>query len=567
MKIGVNGVQQLLWLCYTSIYLSVACVHRIGGVIIKLSLIGCICLVGLGAMTVYGMRLKHLNLGEDDVSIVSIPRDENTIRRAAEYATNDSNVLVNEDYFTDIIHYIVLGSLNFLGSQMNFRKIENKQMESRAGADWDSALCAQRWIKSTISLTCHTKKELCDIHKLNLLGELLHKETKIFVHNLGFPDLLGDFLHKETKTSIHNLEYLAENSQNFFGHILEENIKEKVGNTFDGYMEPWNITLKSWYFCQILAQSLIKASLKKYESDFDLLSLTLSIRNGYSCVPVGLSEGLDIRLNTAVRKISYTHTGVEVNVSNARNYSNPATIKGDAVLCTLPLGVLKQSVTGQSMPNSCVFHPQLPQWKQDAINRLGFGNLNKVVLCFDRVFWDPNANLFGHVGSTTASRGELFLFWNLYRAPVLLALVAGEAAAIMENVSDDVIVGRCIAVLKGIFGNSAVPQPKETVVTRWRADPWSRGSYSFVSTGASGNDYDILATPITPPSPQPAAGPNDPPPPPRLFFGGEHTIRNYPATVHGAFLSGLREAGRIADTFLGCPYASPPPPTNGTAPI
>ena len=37
----------------------------------------------------------------------------------------------------------------------------------------------------------------------------------------------------------------------------------------------------------------------------------------------------------------------------------------------------------------------------------------------------------------------------MYQAPVLLALVAGEAAAIMENVSDDVIVGRCIAVLKG----------------------------------------------------------------------------------------------------------------------
>ena len=80
------------------------------------------------------------------------------------------------------------------------------------------------------------------------------------------------------------------------------------------------------------------------------------------------------------------------------------------------------------------------------------------MLCFDRVFWDPNANLFGNVGSTTASRGELFLFWNLYKAPVLLALVAGEAAAIMENVSDDVIVGRSISVLKGIFGNNAVPQ-------------------------------------------------------------------------------------------------------------
>merc|ERR1719461_2637676 len=104
------------------------------------------------------------------------------------------------------------------------------------------------------------------------------------------------------------------------------------------------------------------------------------------------------------------------------------------------------------------FLPPLPDWKKDAIQRLGYGNLNKVILCFDRIFWDNTSNLFGHVGSTTASRGELFLFWNLYKAPVLLALVAGEAAA-------------------------NVPTPKETVVTRWRAAPWSRGSYSFVSTG------------------------------------------------------------------------------------
>lgn len=92
-------------------------------------------------------------------------------------------------------------------------------------------------------------------------------------------------------------------------------------------------------------------------------------------------------------------------------------------------------------------------------------------------------------------------------------------------------------------------------IIRWRADPWSRGSYSFVAVGSSGNDYDILATPVIPGNP----GRNNDmiKNPPRVFFAGEHTIRNYPATVHGALLSGLREAGRIADQYLGCPYAPP----------
>lgn len=36
------------------------------------------------------------------------------------------------------------------------------------------------------------------------------------------------------------------------------------------------------------------------------------------------------------------------------------------------------------------------------------------------------------------------------------------------------------------------------MVTRWRADPWARGSYSYVAAGSSGNDYDLMAQPITP---------------------------------------------------------------------
>jgi lysine-specific histone demethylase 1 len=29
-------------------------------------------------------------------------------------------------------------------------------------------------------------------------------------------------------------------------------------------------------------------------------------------------------------------------------------------------------------------------------------------------------------------------------------------------------------------------KPKEVVVTRWKSDPWTRGSYSFVSVDSTG---------------------------------------------------------------------------------
>lgn len=253
-----------------------------------------------------------------------------------------------------------------------------------------------------------------------------------------------------------------------------------------------------------------------------------------------MTEGLDIRVNTAVKKIKYFSGGVEVTAENLKTNNATVTYKADIVLSTLTLGILKLAISPLSanQENTVQFDPPLPEWKQNAIQRLGFGNLNKVILCFDRIFWDSNTNLFGHVGSTTASRGELFLFWSITQSPVLLALVAGQAAAIMETVSDDVIVGRCIAVLKGIFGVTAVPQPKETVVTRWRADPWARGSYSFVSVGSSGSDYDLLAAPVAPNDSNNSNNSDESKQNemPRLFFAGEHTIRNYPATVSQFFI-------------------------------
>eukprot|EP00111_Clytia_hemisphaerica_P024207 TCONS_00071333-protein len=336
---------------------------------------------------------------------------------------------------------------------------------------------------------------------------------------------------------------------------LETKIKDYEENPpSDVYLSLRDRQILDWHLANLEfanATPLSALSLKHWDQDddFEFTGSHMTVSNGFSCIPAALAEGLDIRLNTAVRNVKYTRQGVEVvGVTNKNGIPTSQTFKADAVLCTLPLGVLKHK-----NPPSIHFNPPLPDWKTGAMDRMGFGNLNKVILCFDRVFWNSSTNLFGHVASTTSNRGELFLFWSIYKAPVLLALVAGEAANKLETYSDDVIIGRALTVLKGIFGSNNVPQPKETIVTRWKSDEWSRGSYSFVAAGSSGNDYDIMAAPVVPPPP-----PEKPVIPgsniPRLFFAGEHTIRNYPATVHGALLSGLREAGRIADQFLGLPY-------------
>lgn len=57
----------------------------------------------------------------------------------------------------------------------------------------------------------------------------------------------------------------------------------------------------------------------------------------------------------------------------------------------------------------------------------------QVVLCFEQRFWDSHVHLFGHVATGTVSRGELFMFWHLSHAPVLIALLAGLVYTFSES--------------------------------------------------------------------------------------------------------------------------------------
>ena len=78
-------------------------------------------------------------------------------------------------------------------------------------------------------------------------------------------------------------------------------------------------------------------------------------------------------------------------------------------------------------------------------------------------------------------------------------------------------------------GNAVVGRPTNALITRWSTDSFSRGSYSYLSSGSHPQDRDDLRSDV--------AG--------RLFFAGEATSRAFPATVHGAVLEGRAAAERI----------------------
>lgn len=287
------------------------------------------------------------------------------------------------------------------------------------------------------------------------------------------------------------------------------------------------MNLFNWHLANLEyanAELLSKLSLAFWDQDdpYDMGGDHCFLPGGNGRLVQALAENVPISYEKTVHTIRYGSDGVQV-------IAGSQVFEADMALCTVPLGVLKSG--------SIKFIPELPQRKLDGIKRLGFGLLNKVAMLFPHVFWGTDLDTFGHLCDEPSRRGEFFLFYSygtVAGGPLLIALVAGEAAHKFESMPPTDAVTRVIQILKGIYEPQGinVPEPIQTVCTRWGGDPFSLGSYSNVAVGASGDDYDILAESV-------GDG--------RLFFAGEATTRRYPATMHGAFLSGLREAANMAN--------------------
>ncbi|KAH8675373.1 flavin-containing amine oxidoreductase-domain containing protein [Xylariales sp. PMI_506] len=337
------------------------------------------------------------------------------------------------------------------------------------------------------------------------------------------------------------LEAAAKLPNATLGSLMEEAICQ-YGEILD--LNPQDYRLMNWHIANLEysnATNLKNLSLGGWDIDAgnEWEGKHTMVIGGYQSVPWGLAHSpskLDVRKDKAVNKITYDPEGFRV----ARvQCEDGTTIDADYVISTIPLGVLKH---GQ-----IEFTPPLPRWKTESIERLGYGILNKVMLVYREVFWDTSRDIFGVLRNPqslnslkqreyASQRGRFFQWFDVSSMsgiPVLLALMAGDAGFDTENSGDDELVAEATEVLRGVYG-SKVPTPVQAVVTRWGSDKFARGSYSSAGPSMNSDDYDTMARPVG-----------------NLLFAGEHTTGTHPATVHGAYLSGLRAASYLIDTMLG----------------
>jgi monoamine oxidase len=271
----------------------------------------------------------------------------------------------------------------------------------------------------------------------------------------------------------------------------------------DDPLVAWNVTSR---IAGEYAADPNQMSLRWLGSEGQFKGPDVILPGGYTQLSQNLAKGLDIRTTTEVKRIA--HSGETVRIETSQG-----DVTADRVIVTVPLGVLKAGTVA--------FDPPLPQAKRDAIERLGFGLLNKVVVAFDKPFWPESTPMIGLVGNnqpvTDLVNGLVFA-----GKPLLVGLRGGQAAWSRESMSDQDAVNELITAIDA-------PTPTGSIVTKWGTDQYARGSYSFIAVGSSPDDMHALGD---------AVGE-------RLMFAGEATNPEWFGTVHGAYLSGLREADRI----------------------
>ncbi|QKJ18279.1 flavin monoamine oxidase family protein [Microbacterium hominis] len=240
--------------------------------------------------------------------------------------------------------------------------------------------------------------------------------------------------------------------------------------------------------------------------------------DGYDALAQTLARGLDIRIEHVVTTIDWSTTGVSVRTAHEQ-------FDAGSVIVTVPLGVLKA--------RAIEFDPELPAVVSGPIDRVGMGVFNKVFLQFPEKFWPEGVYAIRQLGEPSFPWHSWYDVSAVSGEPMLLTFAGGQWARRIEKMADAEIVDSVLEGLRSIYG-PGVPSPAAHWITRWSAEEFTRGSYSYIAAPATHEDHDAMATPV--------AG--------VVHLAGEATWSEAPATVHGALFSGHRAAERVLGRSL-----------------
>ena len=265
--------------------------------------------------------------------------------------------------------------------------------------------------------------------------------------------------------------------------------------------------------------------------------------DGYDRLADHLAEGLDVRLEHEVAEVVWGESGVEITArrSAAAEAAGPATVlTAERAVVTLPIGVLKSGAVR--------FDPPLPDPVAGAVDALEMNAFEKIFLRFPERFWEPDVYAIRRQGDAAEWWHSWYDLTGLHGEPTLLTFAAGECAKQIRDWPEERVVASVMAALREIYGES-VPDPAHARITHWQDDPYSRGSYAYMTVGSRPEDHDVIATPLGGTRASSSGGEAA-----VLHLAGEATWTEDPATVTAALCSGHRAAERILGRPL--PYSA-----------
>lgn len=244
------------------------------------------------------------------------------------------------------------------------------------------------------------------------------------------------------------------------------------------------------------------------------------------------SEDPRLVLSSPVRKVVYSEDGIVVHTANNTCFS------ADYAICTFSLGVLQQAINGRAL---VTFSPAFPEWKAESI----FGNImgiyTKIFYQFDPVdvFWPTDIQYFLYASPTTRGYWGSWESLDFPQSPlngsgIIFATMVWDQSKRIEQQSDEVTMREGLEVLRQMFPNVTIPEPKAFFYPRWGMTPWAFGSYSNWATGYTLEQHTNFRANLG-----------------RLWFAGEATSSEYWGYLHGAFYEGKSAGEEVAACFKG----------------